>query len=207
MNDLLFYDLYCATYKIKQVKLNYSNDKPLKNQILFSFKNIKLLSVCKTYSSTEYLGVTFLFAIDHELLKVFRDVAMGFSEDIVEDLDKLLTFKRFLGVCQKIRGAYVNNQKVKVESFDFIHNKQSIKCEKIFLNDIYCFSNFHSPNAISRGAYSGKIFTGGNPFDKINYSPMDHEGIISYYTDKSCVGLSNTYTYVSTEYSTINPKF
>ena len=82
-----------------------------------------------------------------------------------------------------------------------------VRCEKIFIDNEYCFSNFYTRNVISRGAYSGKGFTTGSSFDTVKYSSKDNNLIADYYKQKSSVSLSNTYSYVNTEYSTIKPTY
>ena len=65
------YDAYTATDKIKQVKLEYSKNHSIKSQILFTLKNVNLLSVSKTYVNNNYLGVNLLFLIKKDYLNQF----------------------------------------------------------------------------------------------------------------------------------------
>lgn len=201
------YEAYMATDKIKQIKLDYPKDIPIKKQILFTYQNVNLLSVCKTYTQKEYVGVNFLLNVKKDLFKLYRDVNNGYTEKLVDNLDDLIQDQHFLHTMNRINDAYINNQSVKTEYFSFSHKDETVKCEKIFIDNEYCFSNYYTRNMISRGAYAGKGFTNGSKFDTIFYEADDHEGIISYYTNRSYVGLSNTYSYISTEYSTIKPKF
>ena len=205
------FDAYTATDKIKQVKLDYQKDVSLKSQILFTFENINLISVSKTYVGSEYLGIHLLFLVDKNLLKIFRDVNRGYSEELVDDLQQLIKFWHFINTYRILNDAYISNQKITTESFIFHHKGMEVRCEKIYVDDVYCFSNFHTLNMISRGAYSGKIFTTGKSFDifipTVRYSGEDNSLIKDYYTEKSYDGLSNTYSYVNTEYSTIKPTY
>ena len=204
---ITLYDAYTATDKIKQVKLEYSKNHSIKSQILFTLKNVNLLSVSKTYVNNIYLGVNLLFLIKKDFLRVFRDVNTGYSEELVNNLNELISFPHFLNTCNKYDNAYQNNQKITTESFSFNYQSDIVRCEKIFIDNEYCFSNFYTRNVISRGAYSGKGFTTGSSFDTVKYSSKDNNLIADYYKQKSSVNLSNTYSYVNTEYSTIKPTY
>ena len=205
------FDAYTATDKIKQVKLDYQKDVSLKSQILFTFENINLISVAKTYVDNEYLGIHLLFLVDKSFLKIFRDVNRGYSEDLVDDLDQLINFWHFKNTYKILNDAYISNQKITTKSFTFQHKGLNVHCEKIYVDDVYCFSNFHTQNMISRGAYSGKIFTTAKSFGifipTVRYSGEDNQLLKNYYIEKSYNGLSNTYSYVNTEYSTIKPTY
>lgn len=201
------YEAYMATDKIRRIKLDYPKDIPLKSQILFSFKNVNLLNVSKTYTQTGYVGVNFLLSIKNDLFKLYRDVNNGYTEKLVDDLPTLIKDSHFLHTMNRVNDAYINTQEVTTEYFNFSHNDELVKCEKIFIDGEYCFSNYYTRGIVSRGAYAGKGFTGGSKFDTIFYKSNDHEGIKSYYTNRSYIGLSNTYSYVSTEYSTIKPHY
>ena len=201
------YEAYMATDKIRQIKLNYPKDISLKSQILFSFKNVNLLNVSKTYTQLEYVGVNFLLNVKNDLFKLFRDVNSGYTEKLVDDKNKLFKDSHFLHTMNKINEAYINTQTVTTECFTFSHNDETVRCEKIFIDGEYCFSNYYTRGIVSRGAYAGKGFTRGSKFDTIFYKANDHNAIKSYYTNRSYVGLSNTYSYISTEYSTIKPYY
>lgn len=201
------FDAYTATDKLKQFKLDYCENHSIKSQILFTYGNINLLNASKTYVDDKYLGVTLLFMVNKNFLKVFRDVNTGYSEHLVDNLSKLINFKHFLHTCEKYNNAFLNNQKVTTEHFSFIHLGNDVQCEKIFIDNEYCFSNFYTRNIVSRGAYSGKGFTTGSSFDTLKYSSEDNNLIADYYRQKSYVSLSNTYSYISTEYSTIKPTY
>ena len=66
------YDKWSETEKITHTKLNYSNKLPLKEQVLFEHKNVKLLNVSKTYCNILYIGVNFLFSVKKDLLKIIH---------------------------------------------------------------------------------------------------------------------------------------
>ena len=201
------YDAFTATDKIRQIKLDYQKNLPIKSQILFTFQNVNLINVSKTYANDKYLGVNLLFIVNKDLLKVYRTVARGYSEQLVDDLDKLITFSHFIYTCETINNAFTNKQNITTESFSFRHQGENVRCEKIYIDDIYCFSNFYTRNIISRGAYSGKGFTSGQWFGTVSYTAEDNELIKDYYKKESYVNLSNTYSYVSTKYSTIKPTY
>ena len=197
------YDVYTATDKVRQVKLKYQKNHSIKSQILFTYGHVNLLNVSKTYVDHNYLGISLLFMINKDFLKVFRDVNTGYSEEVVDNLNQLIKFQHFLHTCNKYNEAFVNNQKITTESFSFNHHGDNVRCEKIFIDDQYCFSNFYTRNIISRGAYSGKGFTTGSSFDTVKYSSSNNDLIADYYKQKSYISLSNTYSYINTEYSTI----
>ena len=201
------FDAFTATDKITQFKLNYSENRSVKSQILFTFGYINLLNVSKTFVDNKYLGVTLLFMVNKNFLKVFRDVNMGYSEHLADNLNELINFKHFLHTCKTYNNAYLNNQKITTEHFSFIYSGDEVRCEKIFIDNEYCFSNFYTRNIVSRGAYSGKGFTIGSSFDTMKYSSEDNNLIADYYKQKSYVSLSNTYSYINTEYSTIKPTY
>tara|TARA_Y100000992_G_C21166787_1_gene443883 strand:- start:22 stop:639 length:618 start_codon:yes stop_codon:yes gene_type:complete len=201
------YDVFTATDKVKQIKLDYVKDCSLKSQILFIYGNVHLMSVSKTYCNDIYLGVNFLFMVNKELLKVNRDVNRGYSERLVDNFDELVKFPHFIHTCKTYDNAFLNKQKISTESFSFTHQNEKVRCEKIYIDDEYCFSNFHTRNIVSRGAYSGKGFTQGTRFDKVKYTAENNNLIKEYYKEKSYVSLSNTYSYVNTEYSTIKPTY
>ena len=201
------YDVFTATDKLKQIKLDYHKNHSIKSQILYTYGYVNLLNISKTYVDTNYLGITLLFMINRDFLKVFRDVNTGYSEELVDDFSQLIKFPHFLHTCEKYNNAFLNNQKVTTESFSFVFSGDRILCEKIFIDNEYCFSNFYTRNIVSRGAYSGKGFTIGSSFDTMKYSSEDNNLIADYYKQKSYVSLSNTYSYINTEYSTIKPTY
>jgi len=201
------YDVFTATDKLTQVNLDYPKDRSIKSQILFTYENVHLINVSKTFSNNIYLGVNLLFMVNRELLKVSRDVNTGYSQELADNLNELIKFPHFIHTCKTYNNAFLNNQKITKESFSFKYQGEDVLCDKIFIDDEYCFSNFHTRNIISRGAYSGNGFTGGSRFDTVKYSAKDNNLIKGYYKEKSYVSLSNTYSYVNTEYSTIKPTY
>ena len=40
------------------------------------------------------------------------------------------------------------------QSFNFNYNNKNIKCDKVYLNGDYVFTNYYTDNVIQRGAYS-----------------------------------------------------
>lgn len=201
------YDKWSETEKITHIKLDYSKKLPLKEQVLFEHKNVKLLNVSKTYCNNLYVGVNFLFSANKDLLKIFKPTDTGYTESLVDNLSKLISYPHFIHTMNKIYLALINTQKISVKTFTFNFNNQNITCEKIYIDDVYGFSNFRTGRLISRGAYSGKTFSRGSSYDNMLCSGDDHEEIINYYKKRSYVGLSNNYSYVSTEYSNIIPVY
>ena len=90
------YDVYTATDKVRQVKLKYKKNHSIKSQILFTYGHVNLLNVSKTYVDHNYLGISLLFMINKDFLKVFRDVNTGYSEEVVDNLNQLIKFQHFL---------------------------------------------------------------------------------------------------------------
>ena len=132
------YDVFTATDKIKQIKLDYIKNRSLKSQILFTYGNVHLMNVSKTYSNDTYLGVNFLFMVNKELLKVNRDVNRGYSEQLVDNFDELVKFPHFIHTCKTYDNAFLNNQKITTESFSFTHQNEKVRCIQCFTIQIRC---------------------------------------------------------------------
>ena len=201
------YDKWSETEKVTHTKLNYSKELPLIKQILLEHKNVRLLNVSKTYCNNLYIGVSFLFSVNKDLLKIFKPIDLGYTEKLVDDLSKLASYPHFIHTMNKIHLALINTQEISVKTFTFNFNNLNITCEKVYIDDVYGFSNFRTGRLISRGAYSGKTFSKGSSYDNMLCSGDDDEEIINYYKKRSSVGLSNNYTYISTEYSNIRPAY
>ena len=201
------YDKWSETEKITHTKLNYSNKLPLKEQVLFEHKNVKLLNVSKTYCNNLYIGVNFLFSVKKDLLKIFKPTDTGYTESLVDNLSELIKYPHFIHTMNKIYLALVNTQEISVKTFTFSFNNLNITCEKVYIDDVYSFSNFRTGRLISRGAYSGKTFSGGSSYDNMLCSGDDNKEIVNYYKKRSSIGLSNIYTYVSTKYSNIRQAY
>ena len=61
MQKHIFYDLWCATDKTHNIRLEYDKSRKIKNQILYQHGNVKLLNVSKSYCDGNYQGVWFCF--------------------------------------------------------------------------------------------------------------------------------------------------
>ena len=201
------YDLWCASDKVHNIKIDYDCNKKIKDQILFQHGHVKLLNVSKSYCDGEYLGVWFLFLVNSDFLKSFKPVDMWFTESVVDDLTSLINHFAFNIVVADINESIEFEKVVSTKSFTFDFNEKKIKCNKVYVDDDYVFTNFKTDEVIQRGAYSKfPIFKtarkGSGDIDG-----DDKNSIINYYKDKSVPNLANTCTYVSTEYSTIKPTY
>ena len=206
MQKHIFYDLWCATDKTHNIKIEYDKTKKIKDQILFQQGHVRLLNVSKSYCDGEYQGVWFLFLVDTDFLRHFKPIDMGFDESIVDDLDSLIKTKCFLRIVTDINESIDFPKTASTQSFNFNYNNKNIKCDKVYLNGDYVFTNYYTDNVIQRGAYSKfPIFTAAK---KGNYQcDDDNDSIINYYKKKSVPNLANTITLTSTEYSTISYDF
>ena len=95
MQKHIFYDLWLATDKVPQVKLEYDDSKKIKDQILYQNKDVRLLNVSKSYCDGDYQGVWFLFLVDADFLKIFKPVDVGFDESVADNLESVLSSKHF----------------------------------------------------------------------------------------------------------------
>ena len=203
MQQHIFYDLWCATYKVHDIKIEYDKSKKIKDQILFQQGHVKLLNVSKSYCDNEYQGVWFLFLVNKDFLKLFKSVDSGFSESVVGDLKTLTSHKVFNIVIDSINDSIEYKKQVKTKSFEFNFNNQQVKCVKVYADDNYLFTNFHTNNVVQRGAYSEHpIF---NDFKKGEFQceGEDLACIMDFYKNKSVPNLANTVTFTSTNYSSI----
>lgn len=206
MQKHIFYDLWCATDKTHNIKIEYDKTKKIKDQILFQQGHVRLLNVSKSYCDGDYQGVWFLFLVDTDFLRHFKPIDMGFGEEVVENLDALIKTKCFIRIVTDINESINYNKDTSIESFNFTFENQEVKCDKVYVNGDYVFTNFHTNNVVQRGAYSKfPIFSA---FKRGNFQcDDDNNSLIKYYIDKSAPNLANTITLTSTGYSTITYDF
>ena len=204
MQKHIFYDIWCAADKVHDINIEYDRSKKIKDQILYEEGHVKLLNVSKSYCDGEYQGVWFLFLVDTDFLRHFKPVDMGFEESLVEDFESLINLLKLkkLTLINDINESITFSKTVDTKSFDFDYNNKNVKCNKVYIDGNYVFSNYHSNNLVQRGAYSKfPIFSSTNSG---NYQcDDDNNCIINYYKNKSVPNLANTVTFTSTNYSTI----
>ena len=203
MQEPIFYDLWCDTYKVHNIKIEYDKSKKIKDQILYEEGHVRLLNVSKSFCDDEYQGVWFLFLVNDDFLKVFKSVDSGFIESVVDDLTSLISHKVFKLVIDVINDSISYKKEVSTESFKFNFNNQQVKCIKVYADDKYLFTNFYTNNVVQRGAYSEhRIF---NEFKKADFQceGEDHTCITNYYKNNSVPNLANTVSFTSTNYSSI----
>ena len=203
MKKHIFYDLWCATYKVPNIKLEYDKTKKIKDQILFQHGHVKLLNVSKSYCEGEYQGVWFLFLVDTDFLKLFKSADMGFKESLVDDLNSLITHKVFNIVVKDINECIDYERSVTTKSFEFISNNKKVNCVKVYADNNYIFTNFHTDNIVQRGAYSKHPILSALNTGNFQCSGDDHDCIVGYYKNNSVPNLANTVTFNSTNYSSI----
>ena len=74
MQKHIFYNLWCATDKTHNIKLEYDKSKKIKDQILFEQGHVKLLNVSKSYCDGKYQGVWFLFLVgNNSIIKYYKN--------------------------------------------------------------------------------------------------------------------------------------
>ena len=202
MQKHIFYDLWCATDKTHNIRLEYDKSKKIKDQILYQHGNVKLINVSKSYCDGNYQGVWFLFLVDTDFLRHFKPIDMGFEEHVVDDLNTLVATKCFRTIVTDINESINYGRSTTVKSFKFVYKDKKVKCDKIYVDGNYVFTNYHTNNVVQRGAYSKfPIFITAK---KGNFQCDDDvECIINYYKNKSALSLANTVTFNSTSYSTI----
>ena len=203
MQKHIFYDLWLATDKAPQVKLEYDDSKKIKDQILYKYKDVRLLNVSKSYCDGNYQGVWFLFLVDTDFLKIFKPIDGGFDESVADNLESVLSTKHFRNIVTGIQESIDYNKTIDVDTFTFKHNNNHVKCDKVYIEGEYAFSNYHTNNVVQRGAYSEYSIFSDSGVNIFQCDGKDNNCIINYYKDKSVPNLANTITLQSTSYSTI----
>ena len=203
MKKHIFYDLWLATDKAPQVKLEYDDSKKIKDQILYQYKDVRLLNVSKSYCDGNYQGVWFLFLVDTDFLKIFKPIDGGFDESVADNLESVLSTKHFRNIVNGIQESIDYNKTIDVDTFIFEHNNNHVKCDKVYIEGEYAFSNYHTNNVVQRGAYSEYSIFSDSGVNIFQCDGKDNNCIINYYKDKSVPNLANTITLQSTSYSTI----
>ena len=61
MQKHIFYDLWCATDKTHNIKIEYDKTKKIKDQILFQQGHVRLLNVSKSFVTENIKEFGFLF--------------------------------------------------------------------------------------------------------------------------------------------------
>ena len=207
MKKHIFYDLWCATDKVHNLKLGYDETKKIKDQILFQLGHVKLLNVSKSYCDDIYQGIWFLFLVDTDFLKLFEPVTLGFDESLVDDLHALTSNKYFLKTVNDLNEGLNYDRSTSIESFTFTSNNKEVRCEKIYVEGNYAFTNFHTDDVVQRGAYSMfPIFSTSNNITNFHCDGYDDDCIKNYYNNKSVPNIANTVTLCATSYSTITYK-
>ncbi len=203
MQKHIFYDLWCATYKVHNIKIEYDKSKKIKDQILFQQGHVKLLNVSKSYCDGEYQGVWFLFLVDTDFLKIFKSVDSGFPESLVDDFNSLISHIVFNIIVKGINESIDYKKSVTTQSFDFLNNNQKVNCVKVYANNNYIFTNFYTNDVVQRGAYSEYPILKSFKTGDFQCKGEDHNCITNYYKSKSVPNLANTVTFTSTNYSSI----
>lgn len=202
MQKHIFYNLWCATDKIHNIKLEYDKSKKIKDQILFEQGHVKLLNVSKSYCDNIYQGVWFLFLVDEDFLKLFK-AGEWIKESEVDNLNSLVLNKYFLKNIADINESISYNRTTATESFNFMFNNQKVRCDKVYVEGKYMFTNYHTNNIVQRGAYSILPVFSSSGHNMNQCDGNDNTCIIEYYKNKSVPNLANTITLTSTTYSTI----
>ena len=135
MKKHIFYDLWCATDKVHNIKIEYDKTKKIKDQILFQLGHVKLLNVSKSYCDGIYQGIWFLLLVDTDFLKLFEPVDLGFDESLVDDIDLLISNRYFLKTINDLNESINYNRTTTLESFDFLSNNKEVKCKKIYIDE------------------------------------------------------------------------
>lgn len=203
MDKHIFYDLWVANCKAPDVRLEYDRSKKIKDQILYQYKDVKLLNVSKSYCDGNYQGVWFLFLVDTDFLKTFEKVDDGFYESLADNLQAVISTKYFKGTVNGIQESINYNKHVDVTTFNFDYNDRQVKCDKVYIDGDYAFSNYHTDNVVQRGAYSEYSIFSDSGVNTFYCDGNDNNCIINYYKNKSAPNLSNTITLQSTSYSSI----
>ena len=207
MKKHIFYDLWCATDKVHNIKIEYDKTKKIKDQILFQLGHVKLLNVSKSYCDGIYQGIWFLLLVDTDFLKLFEPVDLGFDESLVDDIDLLISNRYFLKTINDLNESINYNRTTTLESFDFLSNNKEVKCKKIYIDGNYAFTNYHTGNVVQRGAYSSfPIFSSSVNIHNFQCDGTDNDCIKNYYNNNSAPNIANTVTLSATSYSTINYK-
>lgn len=202
MQKHIFYDIWCATDKVRNINIEYDRSKKIKDQILYEEGHVKLLNVSKSYCDGDYQGVWFLFLVDTDFIKNFKPKDRGFTESVVDNFDSLISLLKKLTIFKDINESINFTKTVGTETFDFVHSGKIVNCEKVYINEKYAFSNYSCEGIVQRGAYSKfPIFSSTNSGN--DYYLDDDKTIIDYYKNKSAPSLANTVTLTSTNYSTI----
>ena len=202
MQKHIFYNLWCATDKIHSIKLEYDKSKKIKDQILFEQGHVKLLNVSKSYCDNIYQGVWFLFLVDEDFLKLFK-AGEWIKESEASNLNSLVLNKYFLKIVADINESISYNRTTTTESFNFTFNNQKVRCDKVYVEGKYMFTNYHTNNIVQRGAYSILPVFSSSGRNMNQCDGSDNTCIIDYYKNKSVPNLANTITLTSTTYSTI----
>jgi hypothetical protein len=161
-----------------------------------------LLNVSKTYTNNNYIGVTFFYLTDEKKVhKQFLD-KLRYPEEIVNSKHKFLSnrrFKKFVDEKNTTIGDKVDTYTI---PFKLTLDDEVITGEKVYANNTYAFSNFYfANNIICKGVYGygyKKKFHKGNKI--LEPTQID---LINYANEMKNTSLQNVYTYVKTEYSTI----
>ena len=198
-----FYDLWCATDKTHNIRIEYDKCKKIKDQILFEQGRVKLLNVSKSYCDNIYQGVWFLFLVDEDFLKLFK-AGEWIKESEVGNLNSLVLNKYFLKIVADINESISYNRTTTTESFNFTFNNQKVRCDKVYVEGKYMFTNYHTNNIVQRGAYSILPVFSSSGRNMNQCDGCDNTCIIDYYKNKSVPNLANTITLTSTTYSTIS---
>lgn len=185
-----------------EFKIKFDKTKPLTNQLILRDQNFYLLNVSKTFINNSYIGVTFFYLRDEKKVhKQFLD-KLRYPEELVNSKQKFLSNRRFKKFVAEKNTAFEDKVDTYTIPFKLTLDDEVITGEKVYANNTYAFSNFYfSNNIVCKGVYG---YGYKKKFHKQNklVEPTDND-LIKYAEDMKYTALQNVYTYVKTEYSTI----
>lgn len=185
-----------------EFKIKFDKTKPLTNQLILHDGNFYLLNVSKTFINNSYIGVTFFYLTDEKKVhKQFLD-KLRYPEELVNSKQKFLSNRRFKKFVEEKNTAIEDKVDTYTIPFKLDLGGEVIAGEKVYANNTYAFSNFYfSNNIICKGVYG---YGHKKKFHKQNklLEPTDND-LIKYAKEMKYTALQNVYTYVKTEYSTI----